>query len=506
VIAMAQYNYIRYLYFNQKESKRAIARKLGIHRNTVTKAIENPEQKYNLTVKKAQTVNGGFKDRITEMIKLNNEAPRGQKLTKTRMYDLICEEGYKGTYSAFTYQCRKSEEKLHINQKESFLKLVPISGTLQVDFGEAYCIKNKKALKQQVFCAKLSTTKGEFVKTYPKQQTEFFFDGLTSAFKFFGGIPKKIIFDNLKPAVKKVLKEQDRILQEEFLKLQSFYCFEAVFCGPGKGNEKGLIENLVKYVKNNYFLPRPVFTSYEEINKMLENKCLKRLRTKKINGETWEKLLLKEDFLPLTEIYEYARIKDVKVDSYQLVHIEKNLYSTPPQYVGKKLVAKIYPFKIKLLYKNQVVAEHERQFGRGKEELFPYHYLSVLRRKARAYDQAKVIQDWNLPSIYNKYHRLLQGHLKSNSKGTREFIDILKLTEEHTVKTIALILKELDNKNRYSYQDVLSVLRYKIQCNNSAQPVATNILEELNIDHIHTTHLPLEMYDALLKIGGEMDE
>jgi transposase len=236
---MAQYNYIRYLYFNQKESKRAIARKLGIHRNTVTKAIENPEQKYNLTVKKAQPVNGGFKDRITEMIKLNNEAPRGQKLTKTRMYDLICEEGYEGTYSAFTYQCRKSEEKLHINQKESFVKLVPISGTLQVDFGEAYCTKNKKALKQQVFCAKLSTAKGEFVKTYPKQQTEFFFDGLTSAFKFFGGIPKKIIFDNLKPAVKKVLKEQDRILQEEFLKLQSFYCFEAVFCGPGKGNEKG---------------------------------------------------------------------------------------------------------------------------------------------------------------------------------------------------------------------------------------------------------------------------
>jgi len=374
---------------------------LGIHRNTVTRAIENPEQKYRLTVEKAQPVNGDFKDRITEIVNLNNEAPRGQKLTKTRMYDLICEEGYEGTYSAFTYQCRKSEEKLHINQKESFVKLVPISGTLQVDFGEAYSTKDKNAFKQQVFCAKLSDTKGEFVKAYPKQQTEFLFDGLTSAFKFYGGIPKKIIFDNLKPAVKKVLKGSDRILQEEFLKFQSFYSFESIFYGPGKGNEKGLIENLVKYVKNNYFLPRPVFTSYEKTNKMLENKCLKRLRTKKINGETWENLLLKEDFLPLKEIYEYSRIKEVKVDSYQLVHIERNLYSTPPGYVGKKLVAKIYPFKIKLLYGNQVITEHERKFGRGNEKLNPYHYLSLLRRKARAYDQAKVIHDWNLPPIYN---------------------------------------------------------------------------------------------------------
>jgi len=236
---MAQYNYIRFLYFNQRKSKRAIARELGIHRNTVTRAIENPEQKYTLTASKSQPVNGDFKERITEIVRLNNVAPRVQKLTKTRMYELICEEGYMGSYSAFTYQCRKSEEKLHIHQKEAYLKLNPINSSLQVDFGEVYSVKNGMPVKNYIFCAKLCNAKGEFVKAYPRQQTEFFFDGLTSAFKFFGGIPKKIIFDNLKPAVKKVLKEQDRVLQDEFLKFQSFYCFESIFCGPGKGNEKG---------------------------------------------------------------------------------------------------------------------------------------------------------------------------------------------------------------------------------------------------------------------------
>lgn len=105
--------------------------------------------------------------------------------------------------------------------------------------------RNGVPVKKHAFCAKLCSGKGEFVKAYSREQTEFFFDGLSSAFKFFGGIPKKIIFDNLKPAVKTVLKEQDRILQQEFLKIQSFYSFEAEFCGPGKGNEKGYEKQMI---------------------------------------------------------------------------------------------------------------------------------------------------------------------------------------------------------------------------------------------------------------------
>ncbi|SDH60692.1 Transposase [Halanaerobium congolense] len=502
---MAQYNYIRFLFFNQKKSKRAIASELGIHRDTVTRAIANPEQKYRLSTDRPQPVNGDFKKRINIMVKENHEAPKGQKLTKLRMYELICEEGYSGTYSSFTYQCRKEEEELHIHQQEAYLKLVPISGSLQVDFGEVYSKRNGVPVKKHAFCAKLCSGKGEFVKAYPREQTEFFFDGLSSAFKFFGGIPKKIIFDNLKPAVKTVLKEQDRILQQEFLKIQSFYSFEAEFCGPGKGNEKGLVENLVKYVQNNYFLPRPEFISFEDTNQMLLKKCLHRLRTRKHLGETWEKRLLAEDFLPLTEIYEYARLKDVKVSSYQLVHIDTNRYSVPTEYVGKRLQARLYPFEIRLVYNDKVVAVHDRLFGKNKEILNPYHFLSLLWKKARGYDQAKVIQDWKLPEIYTEYHRLIQAHLGSKSKGTREFIDILRLTEEYSVPTIARILKELDQKNRYSYQDVLSVLRYQTQCTSGTQYLADDILKKLNIDHIHTTHLPLSEYDSLLVKGGEIN-
>ncbi|SDC57860.1 hypothetical protein [Halanaerobium congolense] len=80
------------------------------------------------------------------------------------------------------------------------------------------------------------------------------------------------------------------------------------------------------------------------------------------------------------------------------------------------------------------------------------------------------------------------------------------MTREHSVKTIAKILKELDQKNRYSYQDVLSVLRCQIQCTSGTAYLEDEILKDLNIDHIHTTYLPLSEYDTLLRRDGEINE
>jgi transposase len=503
---MVQHDYIRFLYYNQNKSQRAIAREMGIHRETVKRAIKNPEREYNINIERDKSVNGEYGDRIRQLIEYNSKQSRNEKLTKTRMHELLCDEGYRGSYSSFTYQTRQIEDKLGINRNEAFLKLLPLKGSLQVDFGEVYVMQNSLPIKTNIFCAKLCYSKVEFVKAYPQQKTEFFFDGLTSAFAFFGGIPKKIIFDNLKPAVKKVLKEQERELQEEFLKFKSFYCFDAEFCAPGKGNEKGLVENLVKYVQNNYFLPRPGFTDYDTLNTELSQKCYQRIKKGKYQGESWEKRIMDEDFIPFSEIYQYARIKEVKVDTYQLIHLEDNRYSVPTKYVGKRVQANIYPFKIRVIYNGDIIAEHDRLFGKNKEHLDPYHFLSLLQKKARAYDQAKVISDWNLPDIYEHYHKMLQAHFKSKSKGTREFIDILRLTEGHTVKVIAKILKELNEKNCYSYQDVLSILRYQTQCTAGVECLTTEKLKSLSIDHITTTYLPLIAYDKLLKEVGCTNE
>lgn len=507
VIELVQYDYIRFLYFNEGVSKREIAKRLSVHRNTVTRAIENEENKYNLKEKKNKPVNGIFEEKIRLMIKENHQKAKKHKLTKSRMHELMLDEGYLGSYSSFTYMVRKIEEELNIAGKEAFIKLEHSMGVMQVDFGEIVVMDKNIPRKIQVFCAKLSREKAEFVQAYPRQSTEFFFDGMNKAFEFYGGIPKKVIFDNFKQAVKEVKQGTERVLQDEFLKFKAFYAFEAEFCGPAKGNEKGLVENLVKYTRNNYFLPFIDFKDFDSLNEKLIDKCWNRLHKQKLESISWHEILSqsrKNYFMPINDIYECAKITTAKVDSYQLTHIDRNRYSVPTAFVGKKVDVKIYPFKIIISYKNNVIAEHERLFAKNKDALNPYHFLDLLMKKTRAFNDAYVIKHWDLPKVFNHYHQMLKAHTQSNSKGTKEYISILKLTKNYGIDRIKKILLDLDNINRYSYEEVLSELRHEMDPHHKIV-LSQNTLQKLGVEDIESSHLPLREYDALIK-GGEMHE
>lgn len=507
MIELVQYDYIRFLFFNEGLSKREIARRVGVHRDTVTRAIESNDNTYKLTVEKNRPVNGPFEEKIKLMVEENFHKPRKHKLTKSRMYELMQNEGYEGSYSAFTYQVRKIEEESHLSIKEAFLKLDHSKGVMQVDFGEMIVMDKGFPRKVHVFCAKLSSEKAEFVRAYPRQSTEFFFDGLNKSFEFFGGVPKKIIFDNLKQAVKEVKSGTERIQQEDFLRFKAFYAFEAEFCGPGKGNEKGLVENLVKYTRNNYFLPYLEFKGFDHLNEILLTKCWNRLQSKKIEGLLWQEALLesrKEYFLPIKEYYDCAKITTAKVDTYQLIHVDRNRYSVPTAFVGKKVDVKIYPFKVIASYKNNIIAEHERLFSKSKDSLDPYHFLDLLMKKSRAYDDALVIKNWQLPEIFQVYHQRLKGFTKSPHKGTKEFISILKLTKTYGIDRVKGILKDLHKENRYSYEEVLSTLRYQ-EDSNASKALNYSTLVSLGVEHIKSSHIPLSQYDSLVN-GGENSE
>lgn len=503
---MVQYDYIRYLYFNEGLSQRAIAKKVGVHRNTVRKAIENNSNEYTLRVVKDKPVNGEFKELIKEMVQSNSFKPRKHKLTKKRMYELMVDQEYPGSYSAFTYLVRAIEKELHINMPEAFLKLKQKPGTLQVDFGEVVVMENKIPRKIIIFCAKLCNSKVEFVKAYPRQSTEFFLDGLNSAFEFLGGIPRKIMFDNLKQAVKNISQNGGRILQDNFIKFKAFYAFDSAFCGPRKGNEKGAVENLVKYTRNNYFLPYIQFNGFDNLNKHLREANIKRMNNTKFEKIPWSILLQEEfedGFMELKEIYDPSMSIDAKVDTYQIIHVDSNRYSVPTQFVGQRLHVRLYPFKVIISDRNVVIAEHKRLSGKNKEILNPYHYLELLKRKPRAYDDSKVIQDWKLPEIFNEYHRQLKAHRNSNSKGTKEFIDILRLTERYGLTSIKKILKKFHKENHYSYEEVVSYLRNDANSISAVQELNYDILVTRNIHDIKSDNMPIEAYDSLISLGGQ---
>ncbi|QNO13736.1 IS21 family transposase [Alkalicella caledoniensis] len=498
MIEVVQYNDIRIMAFNEGLSQRAIAEKLGIHRETVKRALARDEHGYQLTVDRPKPVNDEFEERIKEMLIENSYRQRKDRLTKTRMHELMCEEGYKGSYSSFTHLVRQIESSEELKSKEAFFKLAPIPGTLQVDFGDMVVMDNGIPKVIQVFCAKLTTSKSEFIKSYPRQSTEFFFDGLNSAFIFYGGIPKRIVFDNLKQAVKEIKTEKERILQERFLRFSAYYAFEAIFCNPSRGNEKGLVENLVKYTRNNYFKPRVNFEGFDKLNKDLLAHCHKRMV--KNNWYPALRTEVESSFMELKEVYNPATLVMAKVNTYSLVHVDSNRYSVPTQHVGRRVNVHIFPFEIKVYYQQELIATHTRLFGKNKDSLEPLHFLELLRQKPGAIQDAQVMKDWKLAPIFEAYHNQLQCRRESKSKGTREYIEILNLIKTCGMSKVKAALVELDKTNCYGYEAVVSKLRLGDQ-SETIKNLDYQILVERNLHTIHSPVVKASSYDFLLREG-----
>ena len=116
-----------------------------------------------------------------------------------------------------------------------------------------------------------------FVKAYPRETTEAFLDGHVSAFAFLGGVPRSILYDNTTLAVARILGDGERRRTRAFTHLQSHYLFRDRFGRPGKGNDKGKVEALVKTARRKFLVPIPKVHELDALNERLLARCLERL-------------------------------------------------------------------------------------------------------------------------------------------------------------------------------------------------------------------------------------
>jgi transposase len=150
--------------------------------------------------------------------------------------------------------------------REVFVPLAHPPGHAQVDFGECIGVIGGVRIKLHVFCFDLPQSDACFIKAYPAETTEAFLDGHVSAFAFFGGVPLSISYDNLKIAVARILGDGKRQRTRAFTELVSHYLFQERFGRPGKGNDKGKVEALVKYSRANFLTPVPHAASFDALN------------------------------------------------------------------------------------------------------------------------------------------------------------------------------------------------------------------------------------------------
>lgn len=383
------------------KSNRQIARDLGISRNTVRKFLlrkstESVSYKRNKTQKR---VTGIFIPIIEAWLAEDEHAPRKQRHTAQRIYERLKEE-YEFPGSA--RRIREIVAVLRNKQSEVYLPLAFEPGEMaQVDWGEVWIWLGGVYRKVYVFVITLNYSGGIYVEAFERMVQEAFFQGHANAFIFFGGVPVTLTYDNLKTAVLKILKGRNRLENERFIAFRSAYLFDSRFCNPAKGNEKGRVENMVKFTEHNLFTPVPVVSSLTELNSLLKERCLKyqehtQARQQKSVGERMNEE--RKQWLPLP-IYppECCRILSVNVDKSSLVQFETNKYSVPSEYAYKTLWLKAFTDRIEITDMEKTIVIHPRLKGKLQESILFEHYRKVLERKPGGWQHLRAVNKEPLP-------------------------------------------------------------------------------------------------------------
>lgn len=347
------WNSLRWLYLREGKSQRWIANEFGISRNTVAKYVEDPNPpKYNTKGPRRQPVKDQWRQTVKAMLEEDKNSHRKQKHTASRVFSrLVDEHGYTGS--------RRTVISLvaAIRNKAPRPVTIPLlfepGKDAQVDFGESFVELDGKLTKVHGFEMRFNYSRSTFLMFFPSTNREAFLEGHVRAFEYFVGVPERISYDNLKAAVNKVLEGKARQLNDSFKNLTGYYAFQHNFCTPGKGNEKGGVENSIGYTRRNWLVPVPKFKSFDELNAYALEKCKQDMQRKVEGqeltiGQAWE--IEKVHLLALPERpFEPYIAHRALVDGYSTVRLERNRYSVPSNFGGKTVWLKASGTRSKLV-------------------------------------------------------------------------------------------------------------------------------------------------------------
>ncbi len=485
IIGVDIYRKIRYMYQVQKKGKKTIARELGISKNTVKKYCEGAQvpwerKEYN---RDASVLTDEVIDFIKQCLKEDEEEGlKKQTHSAKRIFNrLVDEKGFSGGESTV----RLAVQKMKSNISKAFIPLAFDPGeAAQLDWGESYVYINGVRKKVNIFCMRLCYSCDIFVMAFYRQNEESFLEGHIRAFEFFGGVPKRLFFDNAKIAVKEGFGKYAKP-QEQYYALGSHYAFEMSFCNPGKGNEKGLIENLVGWSRKNMLVPVPRVDSIDELNQMLYQSCVK-YRIHQIKGRTMTVGQMydieKTSLMPLPPYtYDPSKSITIRVNEYSLVRFNRNSYSVPAKYVGKEVSLKGYGNRIQVYFMGKEIACHTRSYGRNEIFTLPQHYIDLLERKPRAVFNARPIKD-------NEERELLKWGMQFPG-GAKDIVKLLRLSFDYGLKKLLQVRDQMGKEITPTIDIVLGYLIPKENITSVGSVVDTVMVREVN----------LEEYD--LKIG-----
>jgi len=415
VLNMAQIHYIKDLYENEDLSLREIARRTHHSFATVQKYAYKEDWSENSLPNidpESYPILGKYIPVIDEWLEADRKIPRKQRHTAMRVYTRLRDEyGYTGSYCSVRRYVRKKRYVMKSSQT-GYLPIDHPLGWGQVDFGE-FMYYDGRGEEQNGYALTISFPYSNmgYTQAFPSQNQECLLEGMKRIFEHIGGVPPRLRFDNMSTAVAQILKDGERTLTDGFSRFMLHYRFQADFCNPASGNEKGNVENKVGYSRRNAFVPVPTITSFDEFNENLWEWCEKDGDRPHYIHETRIKDLWQEDKTELLELPAYPfpvfRYSALAVNKNGFATVDTNRYSLSPALAGETVQAKIFFDHIEFYHDHQLIAQFRRSYG-YKQEVYDWtQYVSVLCRKPGAIEHTRFFQ--YMPEQWRSYLASSQG-------------------------------------------------------------------------------------------------
>jgi transposase len=467
-----------------------IARQLRVDRKTVRKALVSERVPVAVRLRKEPTLLMPFTGYLQERLKAYPHLPA------TVLYQELQPQGYLGSLRILQDHLKGIRRQ----SKEVFLRIETTPGEqAQCDWANCGTVKIGRVLRKlSAFVMVLSYSRLLYVEFTLSQCLEDFIQCHLNAFQFFGGVPKKILYDNLKAVVLARLGADIRF-NPAFMEFAGVCGFEPVPCNVRRGNEKGKVENGIYYLRVN-FMPGRVLR-WPDVNEQVQAWLAEtaNVRKHRTTGERpvslWESE--KPFLIPLpTRPFDATITRAVRSSHQALVRFEGNFYSVPHAYAYKTLILKATPTHMRLLSDTTEVAIHPRTFDRGVVVENPKHYEGILRTKRKHFGLILTKRFRELGPLANTF---MEGLLRTESRPAQHLQQILNLIGTYGRQEVLSALEHAASCNVYGSNYVKSILLQRRAARGLPEIPSIHIPQRPDWNELTTEDPDLSVYDQAME-------
>jgi transposase len=427
-------------------------------------------------------------------------------ITATRIYAMAKERGYPGSVDHFREIVCRYRPRL---SKQAYLKLATLPGEqAQVDWGHFGRIEVGKAKRPlMAFVMVLSWSRQIFLRFFPGASMAYFLQGHVDAFSAFEGVPRVLLYDNLRSAV--LERRGDAIrFNPTLIELAGHYRFEPRPVNVARGNEKGRCERAIRYIRDSFFKARK-FTDLADLNEQASEWCQMVAADRKwvedrsqtvgqaFQTEKASLLGLPADHFPAHEM------KLVRVGKTPYVRFDLNLYSVPHRQVNKSLTVVATLDSVRILDCSTEVARHKRSFDRDQQIEEQAHIQALIDAKTEAKQHRGMDRlKYAVPSSCALFEK---AALRGQNLGALT-VGLLKVLDQYGQQATEVAVQEVLLTDATHVSAVRQALEQRQRGRGLPPPVPVQLPDDPRLQNLVIKPQSLEAYDNLHNFGKEMEQ